>query len=120
MDLTRIGIPEIRERFPTLYEVTEQYLGGPVQQRTELARLVSPLTYVSRHCPPMLLIHGAADIVVPVEETVLFHEALKKAGAASSLVVLDWLGHGSLWEWTAGVVVAFFEKELRGDGRRGT
>lgn len=112
MDLTRIGIPEIRERFQVLYEVTEKYLGGPVLQRTELARQVSPLTYVSRRCPPMLLIHGAADIVVPVEESVIFHEALTKAGATSSLRVIDGMGHSWLAEQTADEVASFFSKHL--------
>jgi len=75
-DLTRIAIPEIRAQFPLLYDVTSQFLDGPVEQRTELARLMSPLTYASPECPPIFLIHGDADDVVPIEESLIFHAAL--------------------------------------------
>ena len=112
MNLTRIAIPAIRERFPLLYEVTEQYLGGPVQERAELARLVSPLTYVSAGCPPMLLAHGACDAVVPVEETRILHEALKRAGASSSVLIVEGMGHDWLVEQTAEKIGAFFAQNL--------
>jgi len=112
-DLTRIAIPEIRRGFPDLYEVTQRYLGAPVLERLELARLVSPLTYASPNCPPMMLIHGDADAIVPVEESLIFHEALRKAGARTSLRIVEGGPHSSLWEQTADDVIAFFTKNLR-------
>lgn len=113
MDLTRIAIPEVRSRFPVLYEVTEQYLGGPVAERAELARLVSPLSYASKQCPPTLLIHGAADPTVPVEESIIYHEALQKVGARCSLRVIDGAGHGWLHEKTGDLIGLFFNEILR-------
>jgi acetyl esterase/lipase len=112
-DLTRIAIPEIRERFQALYDVTEQYLGGPVSQRTDLAHLVSPLTYTSAKLPPMLLIHGDADAIVPVEESIIFHEALTKAGARTSLRIVEGGAHDYLWQQTSDEVIAFFNNHLR-------
>ena len=111
-DLTRIGIPEHRERFEVLYEVTENFLGGPVEERGELARLVSPLTYASASCPPMLIIHGEDDPTVPVEESIIFHEALQQAGADSTLMVLEGVGHACPWEQFDDAVVSFFRRTL--------
>lgn len=111
-DLTRIGIPDIRNKFPVLYDVTAQYLGGPVGERTELARRVSPLTYVSRQCPPMLLIHGTADNVVPVEETTIFHAALQRAGADSAMILVEGIGHDGMVTQTGDATVAFFRRTL--------
>ncbi len=47
----------------------------------------SPLTHVHADAPPMLLISGDADSVVPPRQTVRMHEALVAAGAVD--VVLD-------------------------------
>jgi acetyl esterase/lipase len=56
------------------------FLGGPAGERAETARLASPLTYVDAGDPPMLITHGENDRLVPVEQSELLYEALKKAG----------------------------------------
>ena len=112
-DLSRIAVPEIRAQFPVLYEVTENFLGGPVAERAELCRLMSPLTYVSRECPPLLVIHGAEDPTVPVEESLIFHQALQEAGSEGHLTILDGVGHGCPWDQVEDSVVSFFHRSLR-------
>jgi dipeptidyl aminopeptidase/acylaminoacyl peptidase len=111
-DLTRIAIPEIRGQFPTLYEVTAQYLGGPVEQRTELARQVSPLTYVSQDVPPTLIVHCRGDAVVPVEESLIYYEALQQAGADVELRILDIESHAVPIDLAKDDVVEFFQRTL--------
>ncbi|MBI4028599.1 MAG: alpha/beta hydrolase [Verrucomicrobia bacterium] len=111
-DLTRIARPSIRRKFPLLYEVTAQNLGGPVEKRRDKALLVSPLHYVTSSCPPMLIVHGEEDDVVPVEESIILHEALKRAEADSTLYVLKGEGHGWKPGLTAGRVAAFFKRTL--------
>lgn len=116
-DVTRIAIPEIRASFGVLYDVTELYLGGPVAERGELARLVSPLTYVKQDCPPMFIIHGQADDIVPVEESQVLHEALLGAGAKVEFETLPGAGHA--WDYPAltdAKVISFFKRELGGRG----
>jgi len=112
-DLNRMAVPEIAAQFARLREVTDQYLGGPVTQRHALARLVSPLTYASASYPPALLIHGDQDPVVPVEESILFHQALEKAGADSQLRVVKGGKHGNVDEPSADVITRFFVDQLR-------
>jgi acetyl esterase/lipase len=54
----------------------------------------SPLTLVSADDAPFLLVHGDADTLVPVQQSILLDEALRKAGVASELIVLEGAGHG--------------------------
>ena len=112
-DLAWFGRPDVKARFLYVAGNLGRYLGGPVEERTELARLVSPQTYISVNCPPMLLIHGAHDDVVPVEETANFHQALKSAGVDATLRVLPGIGHGWDAALTRNDIVAFFKRTLR-------
>lgn len=65
---------------------------GP--NREELARRLSPLTYVRPGLPPILTIHGDADPSVPYEQAVRFHAALTKAGVANQLFTIPGGKHG--------------------------
>ena len=111
-DLTRIALPAIRQQFPLLYDVTAEYLGGPVDERRELARLVSPLRWVSRTAAPLLIVHGDADSVVPVEESHIFHEALKAAGAVVDLHIVQGGDHSWDQTLTDDRMIAFFRQAL--------
>ena len=58
---------------------------GAVPNRNELAKSISPLTYVRAGLPPVLTIHGDADPIVPYTHATRLHEALVKAGVSSEL-----------------------------------
>ena len=73
------------------YAVT--WLGG-MTNREEVARRVSPLTYVRGGLPPIITIHGDADPVVPYTHAVRLHEALSKAGVSNQLVTILGGKHG--------------------------
>lgn len=111
-DFSWFARPEIKTRFAPVAENLRLYLGGTVEEKPELARLASPSTYISGACPPMLLIHGGADTVVPVEETVEFHKSLLAAGVDSTLRILPGAGHGWDAELTRQDVVSFFTRTL--------
>jgi dipeptidyl aminopeptidase/acylaminoacyl peptidase len=68
---------------------------GTAPDRAEIARRVSPMTYVRRDLPPVLTIHGDADPVVPYAHATMLHAALQKAGATSELVTIPKGGHGN-------------------------
>ncbi|AXH96445.1 alpha/beta hydrolase [Ornithinimicrobium avium] len=59
----------------------------PAYEREELARRLSPVRMVAPDSPPMLLLHGEADTLVPVDQSVRLHEAARAAGARSELEV---------------------------------
>jgi acetyl esterase/lipase len=112
-DLNRMAVPGIQKAYPLLHEVTVGYLGGPVEYERARATLVSPLTYVKKTSPPVLLIHGDKDDSVPLEESRIFHGAMKSVGATSTLLVVEGGGHGWLVEETADKVAAFFLEHLK-------
>ena len=51
----------------------------------ETAHAASPLSYVSPHHPPTLLIHGTADTTVPPKASLLLYQALVEAGVPVDL-----------------------------------
>jgi acetyl esterase/lipase len=71
-----------------------QWLGSR-PDRAELAKRVSPLTYVRRELPPVLTIHGDADPTVPYTHATRLHTALQKAGVITELVTIPKGGHGN-------------------------
>lgn len=67
---------------------------GSMPNRMEVARRVSPLTYVRKDLPPILTIHGDADTVVPHSHAVRLHEALTRAGSPNQMLTIPKGGHG--------------------------
>ncbi|MPQ99526.1 alpha/beta hydrolase fold domain-containing protein [Modestobacter sp. I12A-02628] len=72
-----------------------QLLGAPLTQAPERAAGASPLTYVTGGAPPVLLLHGAGDRLVPAAQSERLHTALRRAGAEAELVVHPGADH--LW-----------------------
>lgn len=110
--LSYFAQPEIKARFAPVYENLRAYLGGPVEERAELAALVSPATYVSAECPPVFQIHGEADKVVPIEDSIAFHQSLLAAGVDSTIRTLPGVGHGWNESLTRDDVLSFFRRTL--------
>jgi acetyl esterase/lipase len=67
---------------------------GAAPNRTELAKSVSPLTYVRAGLPPILTIHGDSDPIVPYSHATRLHDALVKAGVSHELLTVAKGGHG--------------------------
>lgn len=70
-----------------------EWLGGQ-PNRAEMAKRVSPLTYVRPGLPPIITIHGDADPTVPYSNAVRLQEALNKIGAVNQLVTIPGGKHG--------------------------
>src|SRR5438094_881329 len=68
---------------------------GSLPNREELARRVSPLTYVRSGLPPILTVHGDADTTVPYQHAVRLHEALTTVGVTNQLVTVPGGRHGN-------------------------
>jgi acetyl esterase/lipase len=96
-------------------ESTELLLGGPLSEIPEKGRKASPTTYIRGDNPPVLLLHGDKDWLVPIDQSRLMLDALRKAGVKSELIAIDGVGHdGPEFESpdTRRKVLAFLEDVL--------
>jgi acetyl esterase/lipase len=53
----------------------------------EMVKAASPVTYVSPHSPPILVLHGVKDRTVPADQARIFEAALKAAGVRTDLIL---------------------------------
>ncbi len=67
---------------------------GSAPNREEIARRVSPLTYVRPGLPPVLAIQGDADPTVPYQHSVRLTQALTKVDVPNQLVTIPGGKHG--------------------------
>jgi acetyl esterase/lipase len=80
-----------------------------------LADEVSPLLFVSKDDPPILLIHGDQDTLVPLDHSRRIHAALQEQGVATELIVIEGAGHGFRGDHetrAAQALVEWFERHL--------
>jgi acetyl esterase/lipase len=68
-------------------------LGAAPRDVPELARAASPVTHVHAAAPPVLLLHGDADELVPAEHSVRLAEALRSVGAPVELELVAGAKH---------------------------
>jgi acetyl esterase/lipase len=68
-------------------------LGAAPRDVPDLARAASPVTHAHPAAPPVLLLHGDADDLVPAEHSVRMAEALRSAGAPVELELVPGAGH---------------------------
>lgn len=73
-----------------------RYLGAPANEVPERVRAANPITYVTDRMCPILIEHGSADPVVPVQQSTEFAEAIEKQVGSDryELVVLEGASHG--------------------------
>ncbi len=74
--------------------LTTGLFGVPREQNPDLWKSGSPVFYVAAGDPPMLLIHGDADPLVPLAQSQVFDAALTKAGVPHQLLVIHNGVHG--------------------------
>lgn len=79
----------------------------------------SPIKQLSPDDPPMLILHGTADTTTPLDQSTRFHEAAKKIGIPSDLIIIEGLGHSFHLQPKQRdlrpEVIAFFDKHLKGE-----
>ncbi|TWU36062.1 alpha/beta hydrolase fold domain-containing protein [Novipirellula artificiosorum] len=91
-------------------------IGGAVLENPEQVRRVNPITYVSQDDPPFLIVHGDQDGTVPLNQSELLFNALKKAGVSVHFHTIHGAGHGGAAFNEQGVadrVRNFFEQTLK-------
>ncbi len=70
------------------------FLGCDPRICLETAATASPVTHVSPDDPPIMMIHGDRDVVVPYSQSEILAEALRLAGNDGALIKVLNAGHG--------------------------
>lgn len=94
-------------------------IGGLIQENPEKVRRANPITYVTKDCPPFLIVHGDRDLLVPCNQSELLFEALQKAHVDAAFYKIVSAGHGGPafhTPVTSAMVLAFFDQHLRPAG----
>lgn len=94
-----------------------QLIGVSLEGNQEKTDAVSPVHYVSKDNPPMLILHGTHDALVPYAQSVEFAAALKAKGVEVWLQTLPGSGHGGGGFGKPAIVnlmQMFFDKHLKG------
>jgi dipeptidyl aminopeptidase/acylaminoacyl peptidase len=76
---------------------------------------ISPIYFVHSNMPPVLIIHGSADKLVPVSQSEQFVKRCEESGVTAKLIVREGKGHG--WPDTENdlrVCADWFDEYLRG------
>jgi acetyl esterase/lipase len=94
-------------------------VGAAIQTVPDRVRAASPITYVSTAAPPFLIMHGMADDMVPVRQSVRLYEALAAAGAEVELRLIDGLTHMFFDRTDLDDVAAPHRMEVRSHARSG-
>ena len=69
-------------------------VGCPIQACPEKTTQANPVTYISPADPPIMIIHGMSDLLVPYNQGELFYNALNKACHESVFITMPVAGHG--------------------------
>ncbi|MDB5310711.1 MAG: nlhH 2 [Gemmataceae bacterium] len=92
-------------------------LGKECKTDPAVYKRASPIECVTKDDPPVLMIHGTADVIVPVIHSERMLKKLQDAGVTAELITVKGGGHG----WTGPVVakttadaVRFLDEHLKG------
>ena len=66
----------------------------PTADKAKLGHDTSPIYGDLAHMPPTLILHGDADLLVPIQQSQRFIDKLKESNIPCSLVVFPGKAHG--------------------------
>lgn len=88
---------------------------GKEHKNINFVESVSPLYYVNRDSPPVLIIHGTEDQVIPYKQSTLLLKKLKANNIKTELITIEGGGHGKFSKDTKKIIdkkMRVFLKEL--------
>jgi acetyl esterase/lipase len=96
-------------------EVLPLWFGGNLDTELHKHIIASPLSWVTPHAAPTLLLHGTKDDHVAYEQAVWMRDRLKACGVEVELLTLEGAGHGFKGEFAATAdkaMLEYFQKHL--------
>lgn len=91
-----------------------ELVGGPIQENQGLVAKANPITTVTQDAAPFLIVHGAADPLVPHHQSELLEAALTRVNAPVLLYTVQGGGHGNFADpRVPELTKEFFAKHLK-------
>lgn len=78
----------------TLTNSLTKWLSKNVDNK-EFVASVSPITYIKKTSPPVFIVHGNADNIVPYNQSVRLQKKLEDTGVYNEFVTVEGGGHGT-------------------------
>ena len=81
--------------------------------------MANPCTYVNREIPPFLIVHGSADRIVPVEQSIKLARTIKVVASEERVTFYQAEGaphHGRIWwheDWVADMCFDYLDRVLK-------
>jgi acetyl esterase/lipase len=88
-------------------------LGGPIHEKKDACQNANPITYITKDDPPFLIVHGNNDMIVPLNQSWLLYDALKKEKVKVKFHTVKGGGHGFRDPEVDKMVNEFFKKNLK-------
>ena len=92
--------------------------GKEAKTDATIYKKASPITYVDKKSPPVLILHGTFDLIVPIKHSESLRKKMTDAGATVQLMTVPFGGHGG---WSAKEMAKpttemfkFLDKHLKG------
>ena len=91
-----------------------ELIGGNIADNRDKVENANPLNYVTKDCPPFIVVHGDSDLLVPHHQSELLVAALAKARVPVTLYTVKGGGHGGFDDPNAEAAVReFFARYLK-------
>jgi acetyl esterase/lipase len=88
------GVSDLTVPFPTETEqVIRKFLGGALSERPDWYRRASPISYVSKKDPPLMLVHGENDADVPFDQSVRMADRYRRFGLQVEFIAVKHASH---------------------------
>lgn len=102
---------------PEAMGILVNFIGKTPQEAPDVYRDASPITFVDKTSAPFLIFHGTADPLVPIAQSQLLYDALRKAGVEATFVKFEGEGHGFQKKASIDTLIldslTFFNKHLK-------
>jgi arylsulfatase A len=88
------GVSDLTVPFPQdTVRVIVKFFRGTEEEKPELYRKASPILYVSKDDPPLLLVHGEKDDGVPFDQSVRIAETYRRVRLPGEFIAVKNAGH---------------------------
>ena len=96
--------------------LSASFIGGPILDNRETAELANPCKYIEKDTPPFIIVQGEEDNRVPIRQSELLYEALRKKNIEIEFHRIKGLGHSSVEYCNSKAVeisLKFMDKHLK-------